>query len=378
MRARSSQTKTRSGRRTHRWGSDFLVFVRKTASLPSLTAPAPGPTVARVISEQTHLDAARAGDDAAFRQLVDPHRRGLLAHCYRMCGSIQEAEDVVQEAMLRAWNGLSTFESRSSFRGWIYRIATNAALDALRRAKVRCLPPMLVAAARPDAALVPAPTEPVWLEPYPDALLPDEASSPDAALSQRQSVSFAFLQALQRLPAAQRAALLLKDVVGSSASEVAELLDTSVPAVNSLLQRARTTLGTAPPPEPADPDEAHVVQTYVRAFESANVDVLVRLLRDDARMSMPPTPSWYQGRDAICDWLGHNVLTSDAAGRFHGTRTRANGSPAVLMFGPDGALFGVHVLTLAGGRIDEICAFMQPSVLRFFESPAGRDGSSNP
>jgi len=283
-----------------------------------------------------------------------------------MCGSIQEAEDVVQEAMLRAWKSLATFEERSSFRGWIYRIATNAALDTLRRAKSRGLPVALVAPARPDVPPDAPTSEALWLEPYPDALLPDDASRPDAALSRRQTVGFAFLQALQRLPPKQRAALLLKDVVGSSAAEIAEILETSAPAVNSLLQRARETLGTAPPPEPAGPAEEEVVQGYVRAFESADVGVLVGLLREDAQLSMPPVPSWYAGREAIGQFLGAVVLTPEAAGRFRGVPTRSNGSPAVAIYGPDDALIGVHVLTLVDDQISEIVVFMEPGVLRFF------------
>ncbi len=322
-------------------------------------------------AEQTSLEAARAGDEAAFRHLVDPHRRGLLAHCYRMCGSVSEAEDIVQEAMLRAWKGLGRFEERSSFRGWIYRIATNAALDTLRREKSRTLPVALGPSARPDAPAAPPSTEVLWLEPYPDALLPTETALPDAALSQRQTVGFAFLQALQRLPPKQRAALLLKDVVGSSATEIAALLETSVPAVNSLLQRARATLGSAPPPEPAGSAEMDVVRAYVSAFVSADVGTLVQLLRDDAQLSMPPVPSWYEGRDDIGEWLGRYVLTPDAAGRFTAEPTRANAAPSVAIRGPDGALLGVHVLTLAGDRIAEIVAFMDPASLRFFEPARG-------
>lgn len=320
------------------------------------------------MSAESHpLEAARAGDAAAFRQLVDPHRRGLLAHCYRMCGSIHEAEDVVQEAMLRAWSALGSFEARSSFRGWIYRIATNAAIDALRRARSRTLPVAYAPPAHPDAALAPPIAEPVWLEPYPDALLPDELRDPDALLSQRESVSFAFLQALQRLPARQRAALLLKDVVGSSATEIADLLETSVPAVNSMIQRARETLGEAPPPEPAGPDDLDVVRAYVSAFAAADAGALVRLLREDAELSMPPTPSWFRGRDAIVRWLGTNVLTPGAAGQLRGAVTRANGRLAAALRGPDGALHGVHVVTLREGKIAEVVAFMDPAALRFFE-----------
>ncbi|MEQ9319247.1 MAG: RNA polymerase subunit sigma-70 [Polyangiaceae bacterium] len=234
------------------------------------------------------LRAARGGDEDAFRALVEPHRRGVLAHCYRMCGSLQEAEELVQEAMLRAWRGLSGFEERASVKTWLYRIATHATLDALKSTKRRTLPPAEGEPTGPDTTAEPV-VEPIWLEPFPDTLLPDEQ------LDQRRTVGFAFLQVLQKLPPSQRAALLLKEVVGSSAAEVADLLDTSSSAVNSMLQRARATLGDAEPPAPANDTELAVVRSYVEAFESANVDALVTLLRDDARMSMPPVPSWYQG-----------------------------------------------------------------------------------
>jgi RNA polymerase sigma-70 factor (ECF subfamily) len=339
----------------------------EVACFPSVDRPLRRGHRRDVSAELLQLDAARAGDQTAFRDLVDPHRRGLLAHCYRMCGSIQEAEDVVQEAMLRAFSRLETFEGRSSFRGWIYRIATNAALDSLRRTKPRTLPALYGPPAEPEAPLSAPVTEPVWLEPFPDALLPDEVPSPDALLTQKESVRFAFLQALQRLPATQRAAVLLKDVIGASAAEIAELLETSVPAVNSLIERARDTLSGAPPPKRPGPGELEVVEAYVRAFESADVDALVTLLREDAALSMPPVPSWYEGRHAIGEWLRQNVLSPDAAGRFRGEVTRANGTVAAALRGPDGALVGVHVVSVESGQIADVVAFLDPAVLRYFE-----------
>lgn len=317
-------------------------------------------------AEGDMLRAARGGDEGAFRALVEPHRRGVLAHCYRMCGSLQEAEELVQEAMLRAWRGLETFEERASVKTWLYRIATNATLDALQSAKRRTLPSAEGAPTAPDTTGAPV-VEPIWLEPYPDALLPDEQ------IDQRRTIGFAFLQALQKLPASQRAALLLKDVVGSSAAEVADLLDTSSAAVNSMLQRARATLGEAEPPEPANDTELAVVRSYVEAFEKADVDALVTLLRDDARMSMPPVPSWYQGPEAIGGWLRANVLSAEAAGRYRGLPTRANGAPAVALYarrdGGGYALLGVHVLDVDGDRLAEVVAFMDPGVLQLFPLP---------
>jgi RNA polymerase sigma-70 factor, ECF subfamily len=324
------------------------------------------------------VEAAREGDQVAFRELAEPHRRGLLAHCYRMCGSLQEAEELVQEAMLRAWRGLDGFEEQASFKSWLYRIATNATLDALKHARIRALPPASGAASSPDAPLAAPIGEPVWLEPFPDALLPGgdltgtaDAPLADAALAERQNVGFAFLQALQRLPPTQRAALLLKDVVGSSSVEVAELLGTTAAAVNSMLQRARETLGHAPPPEPPDEAELEVVGAYVRAFESANVDSLITLLRDDVRVSMPPIPSWFSGIEAVGAFFRETVLPPRAAHEFRGVPTRANGQPAVGIYerGPDGqpVLRGVHVFAIADGRIADLVAFMDPGALRFFE-----------
>lgn len=320
------------------------------------------------------LHAARSGDEAAFRELVSPHRKGLLAHCYRMSGSIQDAEDLVQESLLRAWRGLSSFEERSSFQTWIYRIATHATLDALRRAKPRGLPVSLHDPADPDAPPAGPIGEPVWLEPFPDALLPDTAPHADAQLSSRQSVAFAFLQALQRLPPSQRAALLLKDVVGMSAAEIAELLDITPAAANSLVQRARDTLGRAPEPEPrSDAEERAIVGRYVAAWEHADVDGLVSLLADDARLSMPPIPSWYEGAPAFGGWLRRFVLPPEAAGSFVAQVTRSNGLPAVAVYqrADEGGhvLRGVHTIAMRGPHIVEVVAFMDPGSLRFFEVP---------
>lgn len=316
------------------------------------------------MAEAQTLTAARGGDEDAFRALVDPHRRGLLAHCYRMSGSLQDAEDMLQEALLKAWKGLAGFQERSSFRTWIYRIATHATLDALRQAKARSLPTALVAAADPTVPPAPPALEMHWLEPFPDALLPANAPGADAVLSQRQAVSLAFLQALQKLPATQRAAVLLKDVVGMSAAEIAELLETSPAATNSLVQRARETLKkAAPPDEPAAQDTQALLDRYVAAWESADVDGLVAMLRDDARLSMPPTPSWYEGQDAIAAFLGGAILTE--AGKYRFERAAANGMPAVRGFEGE-RLITLQLLDIRKGRIFEIISFMDPAVLRFF------------
>lgn len=323
------------------------------------------------------LTAARAGDRAAFHDLVGPHQPGLLAYCYRLSGSLQDAEDSVQDALLRAWRGLGGFEERASFKSWIYRIATRTALDRLRTAKKRALPPAVQPASAPDRPAGPPITDPVWLDPFPDQLLPDPGPSADAVIARRQSLSFAFLQALQQLPPRQRAALLLKDVVGMTSAEVAEELETSAAAVNSMLQRARDRLGAAPPPTAPSPDEAELIGGYVRAFEESDASALVDLLRSDAVLSMPPIPSWYQGPEDIAQFLQLGVFAGFPAGSLRGVATAANGLPAVAMFarGPDGwALVGVHTVRVEGDRIAEVVAFMDPASLRHFavEPPSDR------
>lgn len=316
------------------------------------------------------LEAARSGDEAAFRNLVDPLRNGLMAHCYRMSGSIQDAEDLVQETTLRAWRNLPTFEERSSFRNWMYRIATHATLDALARAKVRTLPAAFGPSTKAGEPIAGPRTEAMWLEPYPDALLPGEVPSAEAVLSQRESIRLAFVQALQKLPANQRAALLLKDVVGLSSAEIGTLLETTPAAVNSRLQRARETLGRSSPPQMADTTEQETVARYVDAFETSNVDALVSLLREDAVLSMPPVPSWFDGAQAIAAFFRQTVLTPGSAGRFVGKPTRANGAPAIALYArlPDGSLVlsGVHVLTFDTTTIVEVVAFMDPASLKLF------------
>lgn len=325
------------------------------------------------------LDAARSGDAAAFGDLVEPHRRGLVAHCYRMSGSLAEAEDLSQEALLRAWRGLGGFEQRSSFKNWLYRIATHATLDVLKRDRARLLPTETHPAADPRAPL--APPEDLWLEPFPDAMLPDEQPSAETALSQKQAVSLAFMRAVQRLPATQRAALLLKEVVGLSAAEIAEMLETTVPATNSLIQRARETLDKAPPVEPsASPAVEATLARYLAAWESADMDALSAVLGEDARLSMPPVPSWFAGRDAIGAFLREIVRTH---GAFSAVVTASNGQPAVALIahrdpregevGREGlTLSGVHVLSVRGGVCEEIVAFMEPHTLRAFEGTLDR------
>ncbi len=318
------------------------------------------------------IDAARGGNEQAFRSLAEPHRRALVAHCYRMCGSTQQAEDLVQEAMLRAWRGLDRYAARASFKNWLYKIATNATIDRLRQGKVRTLP---VYASEPSAPTTTHPPlgEPIWIEPFPDALLP-QTVSPDAALSLRQSVRLAFLQALQQLPPTQRAAILLKEVVGLRVGEIAEVLSTTVAAVNSMLQRGRSTLRRAGPPREPDAREQAVVQMYMHAFASENVDAFVSLLRNDAHISMPPIPSWYTGLDNIRTWMCANVFTGPVGGnRFRMTPTWSNGQPAVAAYlreeSGQFALAGVHLLDVVDGEIASLIVFLDRASLPCFGLP---------
>jgi RNA polymerase sigma-70 factor (TIGR02960 family) len=321
---------------------------------------------------------ARAGDGDAFRELTEPHRRELQVHCYRMLGSFQDAEDAVQDTLLAAWRGFGAFEGRASIRTWLYRIATTGCLNALRSASRRPAMEWNIPGVEP-----PEPTrlgEVVWLEPYPDALLEgaiDVPLSPEARYEQTEAISLAFMTALQLLPARQRAALILRDVLGYHANEVADMLDSTVESVNSALKRARASLqrrrppiaehGLPPAPESASEDA--IVAKFVRAYEFADLDALVALLTDNVFSSMPPIPLEYQGRDAVAR-LCASIFRSGR--RFDLVPTRANGQPA---FGaylriPGGIRqgTGLLVLTLTGDRICGITRF-DNSVLPWFGLP---------
>jgi RNA polymerase sigma-70 factor (ECF subfamily) len=320
-------------------------------------------------SEGADLAAARSGDQAAFARLIEPYRRELLVHCYRMLGSLEDAEDTVQETFLRAWHRLASFEGRATFRAWCYKIATHAALDARDRRRVRSLPTIAVAPADPRDPL-PAPSaEPIWLEPLPDSLLSAESTSPEALYDLRESVALAFLAALQHLPGRQRAVLILRDVLAWHADEVAELLDTTVASVNSALQRARTTMRTLPGTYQAelsafahDAQVATLLSRYVRAWETADVQGLTALLRDDAVLTMPPVPAWYQGRDAIRAFMQGYLFAGEAADRHRLVPTRSNGSPAFGAYarGADGVYRpgALQVLSISGDRIVAIHDFL--------------------
>jgi RNA polymerase sigma-70 factor (TIGR02960 family) len=324
------------------------------------------------------ITRARVGDSEAFRALTEPHRRELQVHCYRMLGSFQDAEDALQDTLLAAWQGLGGFEGRASIRTWLYRIATTRCLNALRSASRRPAMEWDMPKVEP-----PEPTrvgELVWLEPFPDALLQgaiDMPLGPEARYEQTESISLAFVTALQLLPPRQLAVLILRDVLGFHASEVADMLDSSVESVNSALKRARAGLQRRrrptgerePPPAPDSPSENALVAKFVRAYESGDVDGLVALLTDDVSVSMPPIPLEYQGR---------NIVARLFASIFHSGRrvdlvpTRANGQPAfgAYLRASTGIRHGsgLFVLTLAG---DQICAFTRfdNSVLPWFGLP---------
>jgi RNA polymerase sigma-70 factor (ECF subfamily) len=326
-------------------------------------------------SEPVGLKAAVAGDEGAFAQLVAPYRRELRAHCYRMSGSLHDADDLLQDSLLRAWKGLKGFEGRSSLRTWLYKVTTSACLDALDGKAARSLPTSAGPAADPAAPMGPPRLDPVWLEPCPEELLASESSqSPEALYAARESVAFAFLVALQNLPPKQRAVLILRDVLGMQATECAGLLDLTVAAVNSALQRARETLesrsgalhGEAAPPE----DEATrtLLGRYVSAWELADVSALVALLHEEATLCMPPLAEWLEGRAAIGQSIGRMVLVPEARGAFRLVPTRANGMPAFAAYQRDPASgsfrpFGIHVLAIEDGAIKAITAFLDPTLL---------------
>ncbi len=316
------------------------------------------------------LAALPVGDQDAFQRLIDPYQRELLVHCYRLLGSLEDAEDILQEALLRAWRGLASFEGRATLRAWLYKIATNTALDALRGRQARVMPTSLGAPADPQDPLPVPSTERVWLEPLPDALVDErQASNPEARYEAREATTLAFLAALQSLPGRQRAVLILRDVLAWRAAEVAHLLDTSVEAVNSALQRARATMkreweGRSPASVAAtsDADLASLLDKYVAAWEAADLTALIALLRDDAVLTMPPSRAWYRGREAIRRFIAATLFGGGDEGRFRLVATRANGAPAFAVYergegGPYRAA-ALQVLTIAGGEVAQVDDFL--------------------
>jgi RNA polymerase sigma-70 factor (ECF subfamily) len=316
--------------------------------------------------------AAMAGDQAAFAALAERYRRELHVHCYRMLGSVQDAEDMVQETLLRAWRGRERFQGRSSVRTWLYRIATNACLDALAHGSRRVLPHQVAPAAEPRVGDPPGPNqEIVWLQPYPDRLLDAAApadAEPDAQVVARETIELAFLAAIQLLPPRQRAALILRDVLGWSARETASLLETSLASANSAVQRARVTMRQHLPPRRLDwapsteptAEERAVLQRYMDATEQADIAALAELLAEDARAMMPPAQAWFQGRDAILTMLEWGL--GPEFGTWRLLPTRANRQPAAACYlraHGDSVYraFAIDVLRVEGGKVAEITAF---------------------
>ncbi|HEY0803454.1 MAG TPA: sigma-70 family RNA polymerase sigma factor [Pseudonocardiaceae bacterium] len=304
--------------------------------------------------------------------MAEQFRPELLAHCYRMLGSIHDAEDLVQETYLRAWRAFGGFEGRSSVRRWLYKIATMACLTALETRSRRPLPSGL-GAPSDDHRVAMAPGEPSvpWLQPAPDALF--GTGDPAAIVAARTGVRLAFIAALQFLPARQRAVLTLRDVLAFRTTEVAEMLDTTTAAVDSVLRRARTRMAVAGPVEDdlAEPDEEtlrSLLDSYIDAFTRADADALVHLLRADVELEMPPTPTWFTGRHAVIGFLASRVLRSRDQWRM--VPTRANGQPAIVAYmrTKDGSYepHGVEILTLIGARIARITAFNDPSLVATF------------
>jgi RNA polymerase sigma-70 factor (ECF subfamily) len=334
------------------------------------------------MNERDLLTAAKGGDEHAFGRLVAPYRRELQAHAYRMLGSAADAEDALQDALLGAWRGLARFEGRSSLRSWLYTITTNASFKAIRRRPKRVLPIDYGPAAdphdRPGEPLV----ESVWVEPFPDEhlVVEDDTTRPEARYEQRESVELAFIAALQHLPARQRAVLILRDVLGFSAREAAEALDTTPISIDSALQRAHKTVEQRLPEQTQqaalrsldDERLREIVDGYTAAWESADVDAVVALLSEEATLAMPPLREWYSGRDAVVDFLATWPLAEGIRVRL--VPTRANGQ---LAFGhyywePNADAFLPHaidVLTLEGRQVKEIMIFRTPEAFARFGLP---------
>ena len=323
------------------------------------------------VREQDLLERARGGDEGAFGELAESYRSELQAHCYRMLGSVHDAEDALQDAMLRAWRALGRFEGRSSLRAWLYKIATNTCLDAIGRRPKRVLPIDYGPKADPHDGPGEPIVESVWVEPYPDETLAveDGYAAPEARFEQREAVELAFIAALQHLPARQRAALILREVLGFSAREVAESLDSTTASVNSALQRARKTIDEQLPEQSqqqtlrtlGDDRLSEIVGTYVDAWERNDVEAVVAMLADDATFAMPPLRTWFGGREEIAEFLVGWPLSG--AWRWRPLRVRANGQEALAFYNWDedaGAFvpFALNVLTFEGELVHDVTAFI--------------------
>ena len=333
------------------------------------------------VRERDLLDAARGGDEGAFRQLLDAHHSELHAHCYRMLGSVHDAEDALQDALLRAWRGLPRLEDHGSLRPWLYRIATNTCLDMIAKRPKRVLPiDYGPPASSGEESHDPLP-ESTWVEPYPDERfgVEDGYAAPEARYERREAVELAFIAALQHLPARQRAVLILREVLGFSAREVADALDSTVASVNSALQRARKAVDERLPEQSqqatlrslGDERVSEIVERFVEAFEGGDVPAILALLAEDATFAMPPYPGWYRGRDVIGDsWL----MPGGPPPRLRYVPTRANGQLALGTYAiaPDGDGYlpiALDVLALRGDRLAEVLAFRTPDTFPRFGLP---------
>jgi RNA polymerase sigma-70 factor (ECF subfamily) len=318
------------------------------------------------IDETTFLNAARGGDQEAFAQLIDPYRKQLLVHCYRILGSFEDAEDMLQETLVRVWKRLDSFEGRSSLRTWLYKVATNACLDALDSRRVRGLSKELYPPGDPTRELPPPAKEVSWVEPFPDEYIDGQPNIyPEARYEVRESITLAFVAALQKLPGRQRAALLLCDVLGWSANEAAEILDTTTAAVNSALQRARETMKQAERktrPMRLNEQLSALLARYVSAWEAADSAALVAVLREDVALTMPPLPVWFRGHVDVQTFLEGGLFKMFDPFRVRLIPVHFNGSPAfaVYQMDPQGTYraAALHVLTVENGSISEINDFL--------------------
>src|SRR5690349_7785835 len=316
--------------------------------------------------ETVYLNAARGGDQEAFAQLIDPYRKQILVHCYRILGSFEDAEDMLQETLVRVWKRLDSFEGRSSLRTWLYKVATNACLDALDSRRVRGLSKELYPRGDPTRELPPPSNEVAWVEPFPDEYIDGQPNIyPEARYEVRESITLAFVAALQKLPGRQRASLLLCDVLGWSAKEAAEILETTTAAINSALQRARETMKQGDrktTPSRLNEQLSGLLARYVSAWEAADAAALVAVLREDVALTMPPLPVWFGGRADVWSFLDGGLFKMFDPFRVQLVPVRANGSPAfaVYQMGKDGVYraAAIHVLTIERGEITEINDFL--------------------
>ena len=345
------------------------------------------------VAEERLLEAAREGDEDAYRRLVERHRSELHAHCYRMLGSVHDAEDALQEALLRAWRSLSKFERRSSFRSWLYRIATNTCLDAIARRPKRVLPVDYAPAADPHQGPAEPLVESVWVEPYPDRELgiEDGHAAPEARYERREAVELGFIAALQHLPPRQRAVLILREVLGFSAREVAASLETSVASVNSALQRARKAVDERLPDQSqqatlrslGDEPLRELVEAYADAWERGDVETIAAMLTEEATVTMPPMPTWYRGRDAVVvfltewafarQWQRSRFVRRERRVRVVPTRASGQVAFGAYHWDPERRSYtpsALQVLGLRGERIEEIDGFVTPQIFPRFGLPA--------